>query len=213
MKKLVSTFIIAILILPATFAQKTIHIGNYNNQEINTVFKREKRDGFYGSFATGYSPIDNKNSIVFSSRLGWIMDHWFAFGIVGTGFINDIENLDYYYYNSSSSEEYSLTGGYGGLFAEPMLFPLKPVHLSFPVIFGVGGASRFNNTMNYVDYSDLDYFYVVEPGVELEFNFTRWMRIAFYGTYRYTSDINIENISSSALRNYTAGVNVKIGLF
>lgn len=212
MKRLVSILIIAILGLPAVYAQKTIHIGGYNSQEINTVFKREKRDGFYGSFATGYSPIDNKNGIVFSSRGGWIMDHWFAFGLAGTGFVNNIDNLESYYYNASSSDEYSLAGGYGGIFAEPMLFPLKPVHLSFPVIFGVGGASRFNS-FYYSDYSDLDYFYVVEPGVELEFNFTRWMRIAFYGTYRYTSDIKIESISTGALRNYTAGVNVKIGLF
>ena len=215
MKKLVSTFIIAILFLPAAFAQKTIHIGNYNNQEINTVFKREKRDGFYGSLATGYSPIDDKNGIVFTSRGGWIMDHWFAFGVAGTGFVNNIDNLDAYYYNSSStSTDYSLAGGYGGLFVEPMLFPLKPVHLTFPVVFGVGAATRFNDYYYYADYyNDADFFYVVEPGVELEFNFTRWMRIALYGTYRYTSDINIENISKSALRNYSAGIDVKIGLF
>ena len=121
MKRLVSTLVIAVLFLPATFAQKTIRIDGYNNQEINTVFKREKRDGFYGSFATGYSPIDDKNGLVFSSRGGWIMDHWFAFGFAGTGFVNNIDNLDSYYY-SSSTDEYSLAGGYGGLFVEPMLF-------------------------------------------------------------------------------------------
>ena len=214
MKKLVSILIIAILCIPATFAQKTIRIGNYNDQEINTVFKREKRDGFYGSFATGYSPIDNKNGLVFSSRGGWIMDHWFGFGMFGTGFVNDIDNLESYYNPSTSKDDYSLAGGYGGLFIEPMLLPLKPVHVSFPIMFGVGAATRFNNYNYYSDfYSDADFFYVVEPSVELEFNFTRWMRIALYGTYRYTSDISIENIAPSALRNYSAGVNVKIGLF
>lgn len=215
MKKIVITLIIAIALVPSVFAQKTIKIDGYNDQEINTLFKRDKRDGFYGSFATGYSPIDGKNGIVFSTRGGWIMDHWFAFGMFGTGLVNNIDNLDMYYYGpSSNSNDYSLAAGYGGFFVEPMLLPLKPIHLSFPILFGAGGASRFNNDYYYTDfYTDSDVFYVVEPGVELELNFTRWMRVAFYGTYRYTSDISIKDISADALRNYSVGVNVKIGLF
>lgn len=214
MKKLISFVILVALSTTLTFAQKTIRIDGYNDNQINTLFKPEKRDGFYGSFASGYSPIDDKNAAIFSSRFGWIMDHWFAFGVFGTGFVNNIDNLDGYYNTPRKTEEYSLAGGYGGLFIEPMLFPLKPVHLSFPIMFGVGGAARFNDYYYYTDiYNDTDIFYLVEPGVELEFNFTRWMRVALYGTYRYTSEINIETIAPTALRNYSAGVNVKIGLF
>jgi len=142
------------------------------------------------------------------------MDHWFAFGFVGTGFVNNLENLDNYVYTSDSNNNLSLGGGYGGLVFEPMLFPLKPIHLSFPVILGVGGAASFDDFYgSYVNESDADVFYVVEPGVELEINFTKWMRFAIYGTYRYTSDISIENIAPDALRNYSIGATVKVGLF
>ncbi|MDA3930726.1 MAG: hypothetical protein PF541_17395, partial [Prolixibacteraceae bacterium] len=193
-----------------TYAQKTIKIDEFNNQEINTVFKKNKRDGLYLSLATGYSPINGDNGVVVSTRGGWIMDHWFAFGVFGSGFANNLNNIDNYFY-SSSKVELSLSGGYGGFFIEPMAFPLKPIHLSFPILFGAGGVASSDNT--YDLHENVDVFYVVEPGLELEINFTKWMRIALYGTYRYTSVLDIENISKNALRSYSAGVNVKIGLF
>ncbi|MFA9390024.1 MAG: hypothetical protein ACERKD_09470 [Prolixibacteraceae bacterium] len=215
MKKLLILLISILVAVPTLFAQKTIRIDGYNDEEIHTVFKRNKRDGFYGSFATGYSPIDNKHALVANTRAGWILDHWFAFGATGSGFVNNIDNLDMYSYSSYSSDnEYSLAGGYGGIFIEPMLYSLKPIHLSFPVIFAIGGAGRFNNAYYYADYTtDIDVFYVIEPGIELEMNFTKWMRIALYGTYRYTPDISIMDISPDALRSYSVGVNFKIGLF
>jgi len=196
MKKIVTTILIAIAFTGSVFAQKYFGIDGYHNEDINTVFKKEKRDGFYWGYSTGYSPINNDNGLVFTTRGGWIMDHWFSFGIAGAGFVNNFDNLDLYSYQSSgSSDIYSLVGGYGGFYLGPILFPLKPVHLSFPVVFGVGAAAKINNYYynDFVDNGDL--FYLVEPGIELEVNFTKWMRIAFFGTYRIASEINILNIA------------------
>ena len=70
----------------------------------------------------------------------------------------------------------SIAGGYGGIFIEPILGGLKPVHVAFPVLFGVGGAglvrhyaSGFWNHPRY-DSTKGDFFFIVEPAVELEFN-------------------------------------------
>lgn len=196
------------------FAQKTINFSEINDQEIKTVFKKNKRDGFYGAFSIGYSPIDNKDGMVFSSRGSWIMDHWFAFGFGGTAFINNIDQMEYYgYYSSNANNEKSLVGGYGGLILEPILAPLKPIHLSFPIIIGGGIATTFNNFYSYNYSYNEAFFSVIEPGIELEMNFTKWLRIAAFGTYRYTSKIDIANISPDALRSYSVGITAKVGLF
>jgi hypothetical protein len=226
--KNLSTLLIAILfsVIGLSFAQAQ-DIEKYDNLEeydkkhderVHTLFNKEKRDGFYFSVSTGYSPIDNKDGMTFSTRGCLIMDHVFAIGFAGTGFLNNIGAIDnQIIYEDGNSESgsgaYTLAGGYGGLVLEPILFGLKPVHLSFPIVMGIGAATSFDSWYNTYYNSDESIFFVAEPMVELEINFTRFMRIAAYASYRFTSDLSIENVSSDALRNYSAGVTVKFGLF
>lgn len=212
--KTISSILILLLLALSVAAQENIRFGGYDDQEVKTIFKKEKRDGFYGGFSMGYSPIDNKDGITMSARGCWIMDHFFSFGIGGTAFLNDIDQIPWnYYFNNEAVSETSLAGGYGGLILEPIVFPLFPVHVSFPILVGVGGISNYQSYDYYSTYYLSDFFWVVEPAVELEVNFTKWLRIAFYGTYRITSDLDIEGVSKNALKGYSAGVTLKMGQF
>lgn len=212
MKTLISTYII-FLIGCNLFAQDNIKIGIDDNKEIKTIFKKEKKDGFYGSFSAGYSSIDNKDGITFSARGCWIMDHFFAFGVGGTSFINELDEIGIGFYSQSDNNNLNLAGGYGGIILEPILLPLKPVHLSFPFLIGAGAAGAFTNYNYFSTYYVDDFFWVVEPQIELEVNLTRWMRFAVYGGYRYTSELDIKDITKEALRGYSAGVTIKMGMF
>lgn len=211
MKTLIAFFVLTTFSL-GLMAQNTIRIGAEEDQKIHTIFKKEKRDGFYGSISAGYSPIDNKDGMTFSSRGCWIMDHFFSIGIGGTAFINNLEEIPFGI-SSNTNDETSLSGGYGGIILEPILLPLKPIHLSFPILIGAGGAGTFTDYTYFSTYSINDFFWVVEPQAELELNLTRWFRLSFYGGYRYTSDLNIDGISTDALRGYTVGITAKMGLF
>jgi len=214
MRTLTFTLII-ILFSISSFAQKTIKIDDESNdsQEVKTLFKKDKRDGFYYSVSAGYSPIDNKNGVVTSMRGSWIMDHFFAIGVGGTAFINEVDELDLDLLLSNEPGDLNLAGGYGGVIFEPIVFPLKPLHIAFPVLVGVGAASAFENYSYYSSLNISDFFWVVEPMAELEVNFTSWLRIAVYAGYRFTSDLDIDGISKDALKNYSAGLTLKMGLF
>jgi hypothetical protein len=211
MKTLIASFII-FFIGCNLFAQENIKIGSDNNQEIKTIFKKEKRDGFYGAFSAGYSSIDKKDGFTFSSRGCWIMDHFFSFGIGGTGFVNELDKVGLGFYTDTDNGV-NLAGGYGGIILEPILLPLKPVHLSFPILLGVGAAGSFKNYDYFSTYYVDDFFWVVEPQAELEINFTKWLRFALYAGYRYTSELNIADISKDALRSYSVGATIKMGMF
>lgn len=209
------TFVVLILIMFITsnlFAQEIIKAERTNDQEIHTLFKKEKRDGFYGAFSIGYSPIDNKNAMTVSSRGCWIMDHFFSLGIGGTAFVNNLEGLNLNFSDQSNNGT-NLAGGYGGIILEPILLPLKPLHLSFPIMIGVGATGKFDNYSYFSTYLVNDFFWVVEPQAEVEINFTRWLRLSLYAGYRYTSELNITDISKDALRGYSTGVTIKMGLF
>lgn len=194
-------------------AQQTIKIDQFKpNNDFKTVFKREKRDGFYIGSSLAYSPIDNADAMVASTRMGWIMDRWFAFGLVGSAFVNNFNQYSESFLDPS--DILFLAGAYGGFFIEPILMPLKPVHLSFPIIVGGGGVLSFHDFPYYSSEGiSEDMFFVLEPGIELEVNFTRWMRVGVFATYRYTSDINIESVNKNALRKYSAGLSLKVGWF
>jgi hypothetical protein len=151
---------------------------------------------------------------MFSGRGAAIFGHGLAVGVIGKGFVTD------FYEDNTFDGEVNIAGGYGGLFIEPIVFPKFPVHLSFPVTFGVGGVAYSSRVKQgtddwdaYVEESDA--YFLVEPGAELELNLTRFFRLAFGAYYRYTTDIELTNsdIAKDALTGWSGGVTFKFGRF
>ncbi len=187
-----------------------------NNDEIRTIFSNPHTNGFYGALTFGYSQIDGKDAFVTGGRGAFIIDHSLAIGLGGYGFAN---NLDYHTYMNDHPLNYTLAGGYGGIFIEPILGGTMPVHVSFPVLFGVGGATLIENYgYNYWEHLPFDdygtdVFFVVEPAVELEFNLTTYFRAAAMVSYRHTSNVELYNTDSDVLRGLNFGATFKFGKF
>lgn len=190
--------------------------------EFKTIFGGNEVGG-YGSFSIGYSMIDTTNALTFSARGGVIIGHWFALGLGGSGFVTEYAD------NPQLTKKGSLTGGYGGVFMEVILVGKSPVHISVPVLAGIGGAAYTTWENEGTDYSRVNYledvatFLVLEPGIELEFNITRFFRLAGYFNYRYTSDLDLTTsnitggrtqlVKPDALNTYNVGLIFKFGKF
>ena len=194
-------------------AQEEEVVYHDSDEEFKTLFGG-KEVGGYGGIGLGYTKINDKHAMVFDARGGVILGHSLVLGFGGAGFINSYE------YDPALNKDVSLVGGYGGLFVEPILFPKSRVHLSFPVLFGIGGAAyttfEKENDNDYQQDNTIEetsMFLVIEPSVELEFNMTRFMRLAGFVSYRFTNDLEIENVQKDALVNYTVGVRFKFGKF
>lgn len=207
------TIILALLI--------TAHLVNaqddYYNDEVQTIFSKKKSNGAYGALNVAYSQINGRDALVSGVRGAFIFDHSFAIGLGGYGFIND---LDYHSYNHINHEERnSLAGGYGGIFIEPILGGRKPVHVSFPILIGMGGIALIDNyNWDWDDYHsgfehNNDFFFVLEPAVELEFNLARFFRLALAASYRFTSDIEVHEIDEDVLNGFNFGATFKFGKF
>lgn len=208
MKQLIILF--SIVLLTQTLTAQ----DNYNNDgEIRTIFSQNRSNGGYGAFSIGYSEIDNKDAIIMGARGGWIINHSFAIGLGGYGFVNDI-NYDNVFHDDL---EYNLAGGYGGLFLEPIIGPSMPVHLSFPILFGLGGIAyvEHHNSWDrwWADDEQSDVFWVFEPAAELEFNLAKHFRLAATVSYRFTSNIDMNYTDPDILEGFTAGLVFKFGKF
>ncbi len=205
--------ILLLLALGINFASAQ---DRYNDDQIETIFSKNKSNGGYGALSFGYTQIDGKDAFISGARGAFIFDHSFAIGLGGYGFVN---NLDYHTFWENHPLEYTLVGGYGGIFVEPIVAGRMPVHLSFPVLFGMGGVALVEdygwNSWDYQPFNELDHdvFFVFEPAVELEFNLTRWFRTAASVSYRYTSNIDLFETDADVLRGLNFGLTCKFGKF
>ena len=186
---------------------------NNNNEQISTVFSKDRRNGGYGALSFSYTQIDGKDAFMAGARGSWIIDLSFAIGLGGCGFVIDIN-----YRNLNNNDlDNNLAGGYGGIYLEPIVAPRLPVHLSFPVLFGVGGITSIEDDRNWDDWvfndSRDDVFLVFEPAVELEFNMTRHFRLAGSIGYRFTSKVDISNVNPDILEGTNFGIVMKFGKF
>ena len=207
MKKYI-TFLFIIFILPPAF-------GQVDSSEFKTLFgDRQISHGGYGAVTVNYSHIDGKDAILLGGRGAWIIGHSFALGFSATGFMND------YHYNNLLNRNVNLAGGYGGLLLEPILLPRFPVHISLPIVAGVGGVA-YTTSDNPYDWEDAHYFVeeatsflVLEPGVELEFNVVRFFRLSIGGYYRITTDIRLnDDTPLNVLNGFSGGITLKFGKF
>jgi hypothetical protein len=216
------TALLLIFIMAISFANAQ---DSYQNDEVRTIFSKNRSNGGYGAFTVSYSNIGGYDALVTGARGAFIFDHTLAIGLGGYGFVN---NLNYDHYHNSFDKRLALAGGYGGFLIEPIIAGKSPVHLSFPILIGGGGVTLvdmyswdyWGDPYHGNEYA-YDAFFVIEPGVELEFNLARWFRLAAAVSYRHTSDIELYRPESDlsnpygkdALRGFNYGLTFKFGKF
>ena len=219
MKKFYSLIVLLALALPTLVAQEAEEENTNSRRqdkgEYQTLFGPHSGSGGYGAFSIGYTKINKQDALLMGARGEWIIGGGFGLGLGGYGFINDP------IYDPVDDLNFSLAGGYGGLFMEPILFGWFPVHLSLPIMIGAGGVANTSYSANVYDpyeywdgfVEEASAFFAAEFGAELEFNLVRFFRLAIFGSYRYTSDLRMEGIPANALRGWSAGMTFKFGSF
>ncbi len=181
--------------------------------EIQTLLGKNISHGGYLGLSMGYTQINGTDALTAGGRIGWVINHRFVIGIAGNGFANSVYNND-----PVLQTETLIEGGYGGLFVEPVIGSRLPVHISFPIVFGAGSVSLNKSYYDGADpwesYSyDEDTYALVEPGVEVELNMLKFFRIAVGASYRYTTDIQLQNLKSGILDGLSGTVTLKFGKF
>ena len=229
-----SIFLTLAIILTISFSYAQDQNGS--NDEFKTLFTKKDQPTVHGGYAGltfGYSDLDGKAAMQIGGRLAWVINHQFAFGVAGNGFFNNL-NKPY----PTTNADYSIAGGYGGFFFQPIIFPKAPVHISFPILLGAGGVAinpldksnkyHWDYEYSYDNYPyDYDYFLVLEPGVDVEFNLLRYLRMSVGASYRFTNNVNLvyeyQNegedaintvlVDQNALNNFTFHMAIIFGWF
>lgn len=105
---------------------------------------------------------------------------------------------------------------YYGLKFEYAIQPEKVVHVSFPIELGVG-ETELDLKDSYEDENliptDDAWFWYLEPGVSLEINLYKYLKINLGAEYRFLSNVAFRNLTSKDLSGTNYSIGVKMGIF
>jgi len=169
--------------------------------------------GVYLGISTHYGEIEGQGAYLLGAKVAYVANRQFEIGFAGVGFYSEQD------FRNVALSEYDTFGGYGGLHLEPILFGAAKMNLSFPVLIGAGAVGYTGTDLrDTVEYSngnveEWDSFFIVEPGIGLLFNISRYVQVEAGLKYRFSSEISFEPNIVQKLDGFSAGFGVKFGVF
>jgi len=223
MKKLVLLFIVVMIQVSPVVAQtdSATRVSKKSEGDVKTIFKKSDHHakiGYYIGPDAAYTQFKGKDVFLVGLSFGTIIDHFFSVWLAGSLIVNS-RNLWYDNVRFEDKAGAYLYGGYGGVKFEFRILPSSPIHVNFPILIGAGGLVY--NNWNYSNHNfiyngetlDSDAFFVVEPGVMVELNLIKFMRLDLGISYRYVPDLDLMNTSSGLINNFNANIGLRFGKF
>lgn len=189
-------------------------IGQESNDKPKNLFGDTRIKGGYIGTGIQTFQLNNQMGYGFGGSIALNAGRKFNIGFAGKILATDVK-MDQL---SSTGDPYYYELGYGGILIEPMIASNSPVHLTFPVVLGAGGVAAVNERVYepgwHYQYSvqDADYFFIINPGVNVELNLFRFMRLAAGVNYRLSSDYYLDGVKNN-LNGLGGNVTLKLGWF
>lgn len=179
-----------VLVAPALADEKTL-LGDMS----------EIDHGGFGGPVVRFTQIDGAFAVLTGGRGGWIIDHRFVVGGGGYGLATRHKAK-----GLAGISGQDLEMGYGGGILEFIIASDQLIHCSTEVLIGAGGVTTAEG-------SEEDAFFVAEPGVNLMLNITKFFRMGFGASYRFTAGANFGDLDSGDLSGGAAVLTFKFGSF
>lgn len=197
-------FVVSIFLLTSvSWAQEETDYIEFNDRK-NVVH------GVYLGLTTHYGEIDGKDSYIGGLKIAYVANRQFEVGFVGNFLYSEQDN--------PLTVNEDLIAVYGGLHLEPILFGENLVSMSFPVLIGAGAAGYLGNNFDDrvdpdFDDDDIDAVFVLEPGVNVLFNISRYVQLEAGVKYRFSSKLDLDLNPLDRINGFSGGVGVKLGVF
>ena len=203
-------FVIAFILCAAT---------GLKAQEVQTIFSKRdnpgKTSGYYGAVSNKFASINGRFANIVEAYGGWFMNKSFMLGIGGSFLTDEIKVPDV---SALPGADLHYKYGQAGVVSEYVLGSEKPVHLVFHLFAGTGiiqpSSDEGDGQTEHVNgHETPQFFFVAEPGVQLELNVLTWMRVAPGITYRAAIGSNVPTLTDSDLSNLSYNITLKFGKF
>ena len=184
--------------------------------DVQTVFSGNITLTGYGAVTTRFTTIRGEFANLTGGYGGVYFNHRL---MVGAGAYALTTNLGVpVEYRTDPTKRLSYEYGQVGMVTEYVVNSDKAVHLAFNLFAGGGFTVQYlrhpNTTPGYVLLNDdEDWFFVIEPGVQMEVNLFRWMRFSPGVSYRGAIGVDGYGLSDRDLSNLSYNLTFKFGKF
>lgn len=206
-------FIVGLMLITSVaMAQEQIHEIK-PKPKIKTVMGGDSHISGFGTLDLKTTEIKDELALLPGISAGMIMNDHFVLGIAGYGIATKV-GFD----GQIPAQRLYLYGGYGGLLLGGIIAPKEVIHAYIPVIVGAGGAYVTEEAFDDLGQNDNTFdestaYFVVEPGIEVEVNITKFFRFSLGGSYRWVRQSELVNLTDRDLSNYNGYVSLKFGGF
>ena len=184
------------------------------SQEIKTVFQSDSLKtnsyGGYGGPIIKATQVNNDWGLLIGGQGGVLINRKIALGAIGQSIIRDKDfigdNL-----NGENQSPLSFVYGAGGIFFEYIFNLERPIHISIPLNLMAGGVVVNDNTTTTKVESSSNF--IIEPGINLEFNLSKHFVSAINVSYRQVFGTSLVNIHNEYLSGVSMGLILKFGDF
>lgn len=215
-KHLKAISLIVFVLTSASLAAQDVP-SNDNNQ-IQSLFRTHGHNsGGYGALTNKFTYIDGRYANLVGVYGGWYVNHSFLLGISASALTNDLKvPLEY---REDAFDNLSYMYGQVGMMTEYVVASNKSVHVAFNLFTGAGFTFQYERENWHDDHNnwdgtrDEDWFFVAEPGVQLEVNLFKWMRFSPGVSYRAAFNSNGRGLGDSKLSDISYNATLKFGKF
>lgn len=189
-------------------------------QEQQTLFGNKKGFGAFIGINSQAAEINGQPAYLAGGEFNLVFGHSLNIGVKGMGMVSNVNSNT----TNTDGDLYNLQFGYGGLNFEPVIASNSVLHLTFPVLLGAGGIAETQKALWQEEFAEFgdpldvephrsDLFLIAEPGVNLELNVFKFMRLTGGVSYRFLSDAQIPELETSDFQGFSGNLSLRLGWF
>lgn len=216
MRKLLACLML--LLTVAAFSQRYLDTNNPDDEEVKSLLSKDNDLNGFGAVDLKVSDFLDERGLIVGAYGGFIINRRYLLGIAGYGLVTNVQ-FQGTVPTQTESKTLNLHGGYGGVLIGGTIAHKELIHISIPIVLGAGSfevvdKDFFNNNPADSEFTiENSVFFVMEPGLQVEFNITKYFRLAAGATYRYVSGTELENVADEEVSGTTATLSFRFGRF
>jgi hypothetical protein len=209
----------------ATLVGMSLHTLNAQNQQTDStqtryLFAKPSSVGLYVAPEASYGQLNGEMTTFAGSSFMLMFNKKWSIGVMGAGSSNRS-------FSPAGVKPWYMNANYGGLKLEYTLNPNAPVHVTFPLILGMGVVSADSLNTNVKggrggnnefwgggNAAYRNQYGVVIPGITLEANLFRFAKVSLGANYRLAFAQTLgTKVPENSLNGFNVSAGVKVGLF
>lgn len=215
MKKIFTIVLVAFFV-QVGFAQEEGKEKVKKGDDINTIFNKDNLK-FTGGYIAPEIKVGNVHedvSMFIGGRMGFTFNRKFSVGLAAYGLSNNSNFMDNRF---STTDPLRIGMVYGGLNMEYTLFSNSVIHFTVPVVVGATGVYVYEDDGDFFgnEYDEVENSagFIVEPGVNVELNVFKFMRLDLGVGYRYVAETDLMYLTDADLTDLSFNATFKFGFF